>query len=119
MRDFKFDIDVILRNCERFGVKVERNTGLHGVTMNGKTFDVTEEMENAFNELRYPTRTEISKDIVISGASQITGKRMLDALFIEISRDTNTTKIIDGVIDGTSAKSKQPFSTEKSTLFAA
>ena len=87
--------------------------------MNGKTFDVTEEMENAFNELRYPTRTEISKDIVISGASQITGKRMLDALFIEISRDTNTTKIIDGVIDGTSAKSKQPFSTEKSTLFAA
>ena len=51
MRDFKFDIDVILRNCERFGVKVESGENIHGVTMNGKSFNVTEEMSKALKEL--------------------------------------------------------------------
>ena len=58
MRDFKFDMDVILRNCERFGVKVEIDQHAHGVTMNGKPFDVTEEMHKVFEELSsYPNIT--------------------------------------------------------------
>lgn len=51
MRDMKFDIDIILRNCKRFGVKVEKGDNLHGVTMNGNPFNVTDEMDKAFDEL--------------------------------------------------------------------
>ena len=40
-------MDVILRICERFGVKVEKGENLQGVTMNGKPFDVTEAMKEA------------------------------------------------------------------------
>ena len=49
MRNFKFDLGVILRNCERFAVQVEKGDQHHGVTMNGKEFDVTEVMESTFN----------------------------------------------------------------------
>lgn len=46
MKDHKIDYDVIFRNCERFGVKVEKGEGLHGVTMNGEEFDIVKVMEN-------------------------------------------------------------------------
>jgi hypothetical protein len=51
MRDMKFDVDIILRNCEHFGVKVEKGENLHGVTMNGNPFDVTDEMDKALQFL--------------------------------------------------------------------
>ena len=47
MRDVKFDIDIILRNCKRFGVKVEKGDNIHGVTMNGNPFNVTDVMDKA------------------------------------------------------------------------
>ena len=49
MKDYKIDYDVIFRNCERFAVQVEKGDQHHGVTMNGKEFDVTEVMESTFN----------------------------------------------------------------------
>ena len=51
MREFKFDMDIILRNCERFGVEIEKGEHVSSVTMNGKPFDVTEEMGKAYEEL--------------------------------------------------------------------
>lgn len=75
MREFKFDINVILRNCERFGVKVESMDHCHGVTMNGKPFDVTEEINKAFKELEGVTSTT-SRTMVSSGTmSQECSKR--------------------------------------------
>lgn len=56
MRDMKFDVDIILRNCERFGVKVEKGENLHGVTMNGNPFDVTDEMDKALGQLKLTFR---------------------------------------------------------------
>lgn len=47
MKDYKIDYDVILRNCERFGVKVEKGEGLHGLTINGEEFDVREVIDSA------------------------------------------------------------------------
>lgn len=47
MRNFKFDLGVILRNCERFAVQVEKGDQHHGVTMNGKEFDVREVIDSA------------------------------------------------------------------------
>lgn len=47
--EHKIDCDAIFRNCERFKVKVAKGEGLHGVTMNGKEFDITEVMESTFN----------------------------------------------------------------------
>lgn len=52
----KFDVDIILRNCERFGVKVEKGENLHGVTMNGNPFDVTDEMDKALGQLKLTFR---------------------------------------------------------------
>lgn len=51
MRDFKFDMDIILQNCERFGIKVEKRPEQGSVTMNGQMFDVAEEMERALKAL--------------------------------------------------------------------
>ena len=40
MRDFRFDLDVVLKNCDRFGVAVDDTAGK--VTINGNEFDVVE-----------------------------------------------------------------------------
>ena len=58
MRDFKFDIDVILRNCERFEVKIENGENISGVTMNGKPFDVTDEMGKVLETSELKERIE-------------------------------------------------------------
>lgn len=47
MRDFKFDLDVVLKNCERFGVKVDDTPG--EVTINGQSFDVVEVINKALD----------------------------------------------------------------------
>ena len=46
MRPFIFDLNLILEQCRRFGVKVSINPEKKGsVTMNGKPFDVVEVLE--------------------------------------------------------------------------
>ena len=63
MRDMKFDVDIILRNCEHFDVKVEKGENLHGVTMNGNPFDVTDEMDKALVDLKRNNLSECGKTI--------------------------------------------------------
>ena len=55
MKTFKFDMDTLLRNCERYGVKVEKETEKSGVTMNGQPFDVEEVIESVFQEISTST----------------------------------------------------------------
>ena len=52
MQKYKLDLDEIIQDCERFAVKVEKGEGLHGITMNGEEFDVTEVMENCMDECK-------------------------------------------------------------------
>lgn len=76
MRDFKFDIDIILKNCNRFGIRVSENTSTSGkVTMEGKLFNVREQIENAFSELG----TETSSVIVPGSLSESARKEMTEA----------------------------------------
>lgn len=44
MRDFKFDMDIILRNSERFDVQVSEQPG--SITIKGNPVDVVEEINN-------------------------------------------------------------------------
>lgn len=47
MRPFIFDLNLILEQCRRFGVKVPTNPENKGfVTMNGEPFDVVEVLED-------------------------------------------------------------------------
>ena len=82
-REFKFDMDIILRNCERFGVKVEKGEGITGVTMNGKPFSVTREIKDAFNELNSASdlvinNTVTSTDVQIQNVFQNQKKRSIE-----------------------------------------
>lgn len=46
MRPFIFDLNIILEQCRRLGVKVSTNPEKKGsVTMNGEPFDVVEVLE--------------------------------------------------------------------------
>ncbi len=46
MRPFIFDLNLILEQCRRFGVKVSTHPEKKGsVTMNGEPFDVVEVLE--------------------------------------------------------------------------
>ena len=65
MRNFKFDLAVILRNCERFAVKVEKSERLHGVTMNGEEFDVREVIDSAFEPSENNSLENLSLDFTM------------------------------------------------------
>lgn len=46
MRPFIFDLDIILEQCRRFGVKISTNSEKKGsVTMDGEPFDVVKVLE--------------------------------------------------------------------------
>ena len=60
MRDFKFDLDIVLRNCKRFEVAVEETSKGNSVTLSGEQFDIAEVIKDSFAELSAVCHTQLS-----------------------------------------------------------